>query len=142
VLVVLQQELLEHLGGGPLRLVGEVERLAVREHAVAHLEDLRIGVGAGERDRDRVERADGGVGDALALEQRSYRREPVALDRRLLELERGGGRAHPHLELALDLAVAAAEEVDHALDSAAVLLARDVADARRRAAVDVVIEAR
>ncbi len=42
-LVVLDDELLGHLHR-PLAGVVEVERLAVGEHAVAHLEDLRVGV--------------------------------------------------------------------------------------------------
>ena len=54
--VVLQHELLDHLGHVALGLVGEVERLAVGEHAVAHLEDLRVGV-ASRRARPRPRRA-------------------------------------------------------------------------------------
>ena len=42
--VVLQHELLGHLRQLALGLVGEVEGLAVGEHAVAHLEDLRVGL--------------------------------------------------------------------------------------------------
>ena len=45
------------------------------------------------------------------------------------------------LLLRLDLAVAAGEEVDDRVDVAAVLLAADVADAGRPAALDVVVEA-
>ncbi len=44
--VVLEHELLAHLRLVALGLVGEVERLAVGEHAVAHLEDLSVGVAA------------------------------------------------------------------------------------------------
>ena len=122
-------------------LVGEIERLAVGEHAVADLEDLRVGVGPVDGDRDRVERADGLVGDALALEQAADGLQPVALQRRLLELLRRRGRLHPLLEVALDLAVAAGEERDDAIDRLAVLLLGLVADAGRAAALDVVIQA-
>ena len=73
VAVVLQEELLGDLADPAAGLVGEIERLAVRQHAVADLEDLRVGVDAVDRDRDRVERADRLVGDALALEQAARR---------------------------------------------------------------------
>ena len=49
---------------------------------------------------------------------------------------------HALLELALDLAEAAGEEAIDAVDDLAVLLLGDVADARRLAALDVVVEAR
>ena len=116
--VVLEQELLGDGGEAVARLVLEVEALAVGEHAVAHLEDLRVGLGALDRDRDRVERADRLVGDALALEQRADRPQAVALARRLLEALLGGGVPHRALDRALDRAVAAGEEVDHAVDRA------------------------
>ena len=84
--VVLEHELLPHLRQLALGLVGEVERLAVGEHAVAHLEDLRVGVAAVDRHRDRVERAHRLARHAAALQQRAHRLQPVALERRLLEL--------------------------------------------------------
>jgi hypothetical protein len=49
--------------------------------------------------------------------------------------------AHALLEVALDVAVAAAQERHDAVDRLAVLLTVDVADARRAAALDVVVEA-
>ena len=55
--VVLQQELLGDDRRLLLALVVEVERLAIREHAVAHLEDLRVGLHPVDVDGDRVERA-------------------------------------------------------------------------------------
>ncbi len=140
--VVLQHELLGHLREVALGLVGEIEGLAVGEDAVADLEDLGVGVGAVERDRDSVERADRLAGDALALEQRAHGAQAVALERRLLELLRGGRRAHAGLQVVLDRAVAAGEEVDHAVDVAAVVLLGDVADAGGLAALDVVVQAR
>src|SRR4029079_14448400 len=49
---------------------------------------------------------------------------------------------HPRLEIALDLLEAPGEERHHAVDPLAVLLLGDVADARRSAALDVVVQAR
>ena len=119
--VVLQHELLGDLGQVALGLVGEVERLAVGEHAVAHLEDLRVGVPPVDRDGDRVERADRLVRHAPALEQRAHRAQAVALERRLLELLGRRRRAHALLEVALDRREAPRQEVDHAVDARAVL---------------------
>ena len=141
-LVVAHQELLEHLVGRAARLVGEIEGLAIREHAVAHLEDLGVGVLPGERHGDRVERADGRVGDPLALEQRADGGEPVAFHRGFFELLLGGRRVHSLLDLALDLAVAPAEEVDDPVDPGAVLLARHIPDAGGGATVDMEIQTR
>ena len=104
------------------RLVGEVEGLAVAQHAVADLEDLGVRVRAVDGDGDRVERADRLVRDPLALEQRPHGAQAVALERGLLELLRGGGVLHAPLEVALDLAVAALEERDDLVDRRAVLL--------------------
>ena len=140
--VVLEQELLARARDVVLALVVEVEALAVGEHAVADLEDLRVGVGGVDRDGDRVVGAGAVVGDALALEQRAHRLQAVALDRRLLEVLLAGGEEHAVLELALDLAEAPGQERDHAVDALAVLLLGDVADAGRPAALDVVVEAR
>ena len=52
--------------------------------------------------------------------------------------------AAPHLglELLLEAPVAARQEVDDLVDQRAVVLLGDVADARRQAALDVVVEAR
>ena len=140
--VVLEHELLGDLGQVALGLVGEVEGLAVGEHAVADLEDLGVGLGPVERDGDRVERPDRLVGDALALEQRVDGAQAVALERGLLELLRGGGGAHARLQVALDRAVAPGEEVDDAVDVAAVVLLGHIPHAGGLAALDVVVQAR
>ena len=139
--VVLGEELLGHLGLVALALVGEVEAVALGEHPVADLEHLRVGLGALDRDRDQVGGVERLAGDAAALHQRAHRLEPVAEDRRALELLGAGRLGHLALEVALDVAVAAGEEVDDRVDPAPVLLAVDVADAGRRAALDVVVEA-
>ena len=87
------------------RLVVEVEALAVAEDAVADLEDLRVGLGARRRATATASNGpDGLVGDPLALEQRADRLQPVALDRRLLEVLLAGVRSTSALEVALDLA--------------------------------------
>src|SRR5262249_37423991 len=139
--VVLADELLRHLGRLALALVLEVEALALGEDPVADLEDLGVGVGALDRDPDQVGGADRAAGDPLALEQRGDRLEAVAVPGRPLEFLGRGGGLHLRLLLVLDLAVAAGEEVDDRLDVAPVLLAADVADAGRPAALDVVVEA-
>ena len=125
-----------------MRLVVEVEALAVGQHTVSHLEHLSVGLGLVHRDRDRVERAHCLVGHALALEQRVHRPQPVAFAGGVLEPLLGRGLAHRLLERALDLAVAAGEEVDHAVDPLAVVLAADVAHTWGLAPLDVVVEAR
>ena len=142
VAVVLEHELERDLTGPLLDDVLEVEGLAVGEHAVADLEHLRVGVGPVHGDRDDVERADRLVGHALALEQVADGAQAVALERGRLVVLVGRGGLHPRLEVALDLAVAAAEERDDAVDRLAVLGAVDVADAGRPAALDVVVQAR
>ena len=139
--VVLQEELLRDDRGLLLALVVEVEGLAVGEDAVAHLEDLRVGLQPVDGDRDRVEGALAVGGDALALQQRLDGLQAVALQRRLLVVLLAGGEVHPLLEVLLDLAEAAGEEGDHAVDALAVLLLGHVPDAGRPAALDVVVEA-
>ena len=139
--VVLKDELLNHLVHVALAFVREVEGMAVREHAVAHLEDLRVRVLPLHRHRDRVERPHRLVRDALALHQRLHRAQAVSLDRRLLEFLRRRCRAHALLELALDRLEAALKEVDDGIDPAPVLLLGDVAHARCLAALDVVVQA-
>jgi hypothetical protein len=132
----------DHLPHFALDRVLQVEGLAVGEHAVADLEDLRVGVGPVDGDGDDVDRPDRLVGHALALEQRAHGAQAVALERRLLVLARDRRRLHLLLEVALDLAVAPGEEGHDAVDRLVVLLARDVADAGRPAALDVVVQAR
>ncbi len=86
--VVLADELLGHLGQVAFGLVVEVEALALGEDPVAHLEDLGVGVGALGGDADQVGGADRAAGDALALEQRLDRLQPVAVQGGALELAR------------------------------------------------------
>jgi hypothetical protein len=84
---------------------------------------LRVSVNAVNCDRDRIERADRFPRDALPLEQRAYGAEAVAVGGGLLELLLGRGPRHALLQLALDLPVAARQEVDDRLDVGAISLA-------------------
>src|SRR5439155_2169874 len=76
-----------------------------------------------------------------AVEERPPRAHAVAELRGALELLGFGRLLHALLELPLDRAVAARQEADDRLDVPAVLLFRDVADAGRLAALDVVVQA-
>ena len=78
----------------------------------------------------------------LAFHQVPHGAEPVAEHRRLLVLLRARGRAHLGLELILQAAVPPRQERDDLVDQAPVVLLADVADARRQAPLDVVIQAR
>src|SRR6202167_3576499 len=115
--------------------------MTVGEDAVAHLEDLGVCVATIGGDRNGVERSDRALGDALALHQRAYGAQPVALERGLLVILGAGCRTHALLEITLDRAEAPGEEVDHAVDAAPIVLLGDVADTGRFAALNVVIEA-
>ena len=57
------------LGRIGLALGRQVEALAAGEHAVAKLEDLGVGVVAGDRDADDVGGPNRAAGDPLTLEQ-------------------------------------------------------------------------
>ena len=140
--VVLEHELLGDDRRLLLGLVLQVEGLAVAQHAVADLEDLRVGLGALDGDRDRVVGPGAALGHPLALQQRLDGLQAVALDRRLLVVPLAGGEVHLALEVALDLLEAAGEERDDAVDPLAVLLLAHVAHAGRPAALDEVVQAR
>ncbi len=138
--VVLDRELLRDLGLRAPRAVLEIEALPVRQHAVPDLEHLRVRVRSVHRHGEHVDRADRAARHALALEQRTHGPQPVAVDRRLLELLRLRGPRHGLLEVALDLPVPAGEEADDRVDVRPVVRLRDVVDAGRLAALDVVVE--
>jgi hypothetical protein len=72
----------------------------------------------------------------------AHRVEPIPVAGRGLKVLLLGSCTHLLLELSLDRPRLAREELDHALDDLAVILLRDVADARGQAAFDVVVEAR
>ena len=144
--VVLEQEGLGDLAGvavlvRAVLLARQVEALPLGQHTVAHLEDLGVGVGALDRHPDHVGASQRTARHLLALHQAADGVQPVAEERRPLEVLRLGRLLHLVLEVAGDLLVAAGEEADDPVDVAPVLLLVDVADAGRLAALDVVVEA-
>ena len=70
------------------------------------------------------------------------RRELIANLRRALELQLRGGLLHARLQLRVHFAAAAFEHFDGGRHVLRVRLVRDEADARRRAAADLVLQAR
>src|SRR5581483_2049113 len=120
----------------------EVERVPVDHLAAAQREDLHDRALALRREADDVDGADRLPLDRLALDEMLHGEEPVAVARRILEPLVARRLVHLLLELALDRPHVAREELDHAVDDRPVVLPGDVADARREAAVDVVVEAR
>jgi hypothetical protein len=120
-----------------------VEAVAVDQPPVAQREDLHRRALALDGDPDHVDACRRARSAGLAARTRwPHREEPVAVARRLLEALASAAVLHLPLELALDRPRLAREELDHAVDDPPVVLLRDVADARRQAALDVVVEAR
>src|SRR5204862_8203892 len=119
----------------------EVEAVPVAHPAAAKREDLHRGLVAIGREPEPVDVADAPLFDGLPLAQPADREEAVAVARRLLEALALGRVVHLPLELALDRARVAGEEVDDAVDDLGVGLLRDLVDAGRVAALDVVVEA-
>ena len=105
-------------------------------------EDLDGGARALGGDPDHVDRARLAPVRALPLGEVLDREEPVPVAGRVLEALVRGRLAHPALESPHDRLRVAREELDHLVDQLAVELLRDVADAGRVAALDVVVEAR
>ena len=139
--VVLSDELLGDLGLAALALVGEIEALPLGEHAVAYLEYLGVRPGSLHRHRDQVGGLERLARDAAALHERAHRLEAIAIGGGALELLGVCRLGHLALQVALDVAVAARQEVDDRLNVPPVLLAVDVTDAGGLAALDVVVEA-
>ena len=119
-----------------------MERVAVDHPPVAQREDLHGRALAVDGDPDDVDVSDRAPVGRLPLGEALDRVQPVAVARGVLVALLGRGGAHLLLELAPDRPVVAGEELDHLLDHGAVVLLRDVADAGRVAALDVVVEAR
>ena len=122
--------------------VFDVERVTVDHLAAAQRKDLYRGLVAVDREPDYVDVADAALLDRLPLAQAADREQPVAVPRRLFEALALRCVVHLLLELALDGARVAGEEVDHPVDDLGVGLLRDVVDAGCVTALDVVIEAR
>src|SRR5256885_4272467 len=83
--VVLEGGRLRHVGLAGAGGVVEIEALAVREHPVANLEDLRVRLAVGRRNRDRIQRPRRLVSHSLALEQAADRAQAIALAGGILE---------------------------------------------------------
>jgi hypothetical protein len=118
-----------------------VERVAVDHLAAAQREDLHHAAVAVERQPEHVHGADCSLVRRLPLREVADREETIADPRRLLEPLVRGRASHPFLELVEDRVGVARQELDDALDDRCVVLLRDVADARRVAALDVEVEA-
>jgi hypothetical protein len=116
--------------------------VALGEHAVADLEDLGVRARPLDGDRDQVRRLERFPRHAAPLHQGAHGLQPVAVGGGPLELLGGGRLRHLPLEVPLHISIATREEVHDRLDVSPVLLALDVAYARRLAALDVVVEAR
>src|SRR5439155_5011528 len=115
---------------------------AVDQLPVPERKDLHGGTVLLARDPDHVDRPHGALVGRLPLGEMAYREQTIPVSRRLLEALLVGRPLHLLLELAHDRAGLAGEELDHAVDHGPVVLLRDVSDARRQAALDVVVEAR
>jgi hypothetical protein len=115
---------------------------AVDQPAVAEREDLDGRAVTLEREADDVDVAGGAPVGSLPLGEVAHGEQAVAVAGGLLEALVLCRIHHLRLELALDRTRLAREELDHPVDDLAVRLLRDVADARRQAALDVVVEAR
>ena len=79
---------------------------------------------------------------ALLLQAALHGHQLIAQPRRVLEAQRAGGLAHALAQALGELPLAALQELDRVLHAQPVLLGRDLIHARRRAAVDLVQDAR
>ena len=114
--------------------VAEILAGAQEEHLHADLPAL----GMGGEDVGFVDR---GQGDRLVRLDVGERADAVAQHRRAFEFELGRCLVHALRQRLLNLAVAAAQEAAHLVDDGVVLGLVDAADARRRAALDLVLQA-
>jgi hypothetical protein len=118
-----------------------VEPVAVDHLPVAEGEDLHRCLVAVDREPDDVHRPDVAAVRSLPVGEVANGEQSVAVARRLLEALVGCGLAHALRQLCLDGLGVPGEEADDAVDDVGVALLRDGADARRKAAVDVEVEA-
>ena len=129
--------------GGPVEILGvageigaiaEVLPGAQEEHLHANLPALEVrGEDVGLVDRRQ--------GDRLVRLDVGQRADAVAQDGGAFEFETDRGLLHALGQCLLDLAVAPAQEAAHLVDDGAVLGLVDAADAGRRAALDLVLQA-
>jgi hypothetical protein len=118
-----------------------VKAVPVDETPAAEREDLHCCAVSVRSDPDHVHGPDRALVRGLPLGQMANGVETVSAPRRLLEALGVGGGPHLLLQAADDRIRLPGEELDHAVDDRAVRLGRDVADAGREAALDVVVEA-
>ena len=120
--------------GREVGAVAEILAGAQEEHFYADLPALAMG-------GEDVGFVDRGQGDRLVRLDVGQRADAVAQHRGALELEVGRGLVHALRQRLLDLAVAAAQKAAHLVDDGVVLGLVDAADAGRRAALDLVLQA-
>ena len=132
----------DEVGGTEVLDLLEDEALPPDDPSVADVEDLHRGVELGLGDPHDVEVLVGGANDVLVLAGEAGRLELVAQARRPLVLLGRGGPAHAPLETRDDRLGVALEEARELLDEHLVVGRGHRADARARAAFDVVEETR
>ena len=120
--------------GREIGAIAEILAGAQEEHLHADLPAL----GVGGEDVGFVDR---GQGDRLVRLDVGQRADAIAQHRRTLEFEVGRSLVHALRQRLLDLAVAPAQKAAHLVDDGAVLGLVDAADAGRRAALDLVLQA-
>ena len=140
-LVELADEGRQH--GGLVELLGVAREVGAVAEVLAgaqeeHLDADLPAVGMGGEDVGLVDRRQA---DRLVRLDVGQRADAVAQHGGLLEIELGRGRFHALRQRLLDLAVAAAEEAAHLVHDGAVFRLVDAADAGRRAALDLVLQA-
>ena len=117
-----------------------MEGVAVDHLPVAQREDLHHGTVTFGGQTDHVDRSHRAPIGSLALCEMLNAPQTVPVPGRLLEALLRGGLLHLALELALDRLGVPREKRDHLLDDRPVVLLRDIADAGRETAIDVVFK--
>ncbi len=118
------------------------QRLAADDAALSHEEDLHRGLELVVDHPDGVVVLFLGVDHLLALDGLGDRDDLVAEARGALELQRVARLVHVLVEPVEDRRGVAVEELEQLVDETVVLLVGDRTDARRRALLDVRVEAR
>ena len=140
--VELEQEVLDQLGRAALLdPIGHPAALAA-DPAAAHVEDLHRDLERVLGEGDHVDVGAVAEHHRLLLERALHRAEVVAQPGRLLEVLAVGGGVHLPLDPPDERPGLAGHEVTEVVDDLAVVVGGDVADARRRALVDVAEQAR
>ena len=140
-MVVLREEGSEDAGVALLLAALQEEVLAPDHLARADEEYLDTDADLRARDADRVLVASA-RDDILLLGDLLHRPKLIPKARRRLEVEGRGRLLHAELQFALHILRAPLEEEQDGADHRRVILLRDLAGARREAALDMVLEAR